>query len=92
MRGNSIMRLQNRALFFGSVLFASGLGAACSSGVIEASHVLEAMRLDPGRVASAIRISFGRTNTEREVGDAADALSRLTNRLAAQPSFSESAS
>ncbi|SLN49400.1 cysteine desulfurase family protein [Oceanibacterium hippocampi] len=43
-------------------------GAACSSGKVQSSHVLEAMGVDPELAASAIRVSFGWAS---EPGDAA---------------------
>lgn len=61
--------------------FAISAGSACSSGVIEASHVLQAMRLEPWRIESGIRISFGRENTTDQARAAADALNTLCKRL-----------
>lgn len=37
-------------------------GAACSSGKVKASHVLEAMRVDPSLAGAAIRLSLGWTS------------------------------
>ena len=42
-------------------------GSACSSGTLEPSHVLRAMRLPTWRTQSALRFSLGSTNTETEV-------------------------
>jgi cysteine desulfurase len=42
-------------------------GAACSSGVIEPSHVLMAMGLPPERARAAIRFSLGKQSTAEEV-------------------------
>ncbi|CFX00808.1 Cysteine desulfurase [Candidatus Filomicrobium marinum] len=42
-------------------------GAACSSGKVGRSHVLEAMGLEPETAQSAIRISLGWTNTAEDV-------------------------
>lgn len=66
--------------------FAISAGAACSSGVIEPSHVLQSMGLEPWRIESGVRISFGRANTREEVVQAADALSDLRERLIAEAS------
>src|SRR5258708_35823487 len=41
-------------------------GAACSSGAIEASHVLTAMRLRPDRARGSIRFSLGKKNTAED--------------------------
>jgi cysteine desulfurase len=48
-------------------------GAACSSGVIEPSHVLIAMGLRADRARSSIRFSLGRQNTAEDI-DFAQAL------------------
>ena len=42
-------------------------GAACSSGKVEPSPVLTAMGYDAATATSAIRVSFGWTNTEADV-------------------------
>ena len=42
-------------------------GAACSSGSLEPSHVLKAMRLDPKIAHGAIRFSLSRYTTEAEL-------------------------
>lgn len=42
-------------------------GSACSSGAVTRSHVLEAMGLPDERVKSAVRFTFGKSNTENEV-------------------------
>jgi cysteine desulfurase len=42
-------------------------GAACSSGKVGASHVLEAMGLEPGLARSTIRVSLGWGSTEGDV-------------------------
>ena len=50
---------------------ASG-GSACSSGASVGSHVLKAIKADPGR--GAVRFSFSKYNTEEEVDYVADKL------------------
>jgi cysteine desulfurase len=42
-------------------------GAACSSGAIDASHVLTAMGLGPELARASVRFSLGKQNTEEEV-------------------------
>lgn len=42
-------------------------GSACSSGSVEISHVLRAMKLSRDRAISALRFSFGKYTTETEV-------------------------
>ena len=46
-------------------------GAACAAGGAEPSHVLKAMKLDPLRVQSSLRLSVGRSTTEEDVDEAA---------------------
>jgi cysteine desulfurase len=46
-------------------------GAACAAGGAEPSHVLKAMKLDPLRVQSSLRLSLGRSTTEEDVDRAA---------------------
>jgi cysteine desulfurase len=42
-------------------------GAACSSGSLEPSHVLKAMKIDPRLAHGAIRFSLSRFTTEQEI-------------------------
>jgi cysteine desulfurase len=42
-------------------------GAACSSGAVEPSHVLTAMRLPPERARSSLRFSLGKQSTDADV-------------------------
>ncbi|MCK4343131.1 MAG: aminotransferase class V-fold PLP-dependent enzyme [Phycisphaerae bacterium] len=42
-------------------------GAACAAGGVEPSHVLRAMRIDPGLAGGEIRFSLGRNNVEADV-------------------------
>jgi cysteine desulfurase len=51
-------------------------GSACSSGSNQNSHVLEAIKADPNRVA--IRFSFSKYNTKEEVDYAISKLKELT--------------
>ncbi len=46
---------------------AASAGAACSSGAVEASHVLLAMGFDRAEAQSGIRFSLGWTTTEEDV-------------------------
>ena len=48
--------------------FAVSAGAACSSGKLARSHVLEAMGLPPEISGGAIRVSLGPTTTADEIG------------------------
>ena len=42
-------------------------GSACTSGTIERSHVLTAMKLDDNRIDGSFRISVGRNTTKDEI-------------------------
>lgn len=62
---------------------ACSTGAACSSGSIEASHVLTAMGLSCDDARSSIRLSLGRYNTEADIDYALEAIPRVVERLRA---------
>lgn len=59
---------------------AISLGAACASGAMEASHVLEALGIQETE-PTGIRITFGRTSTLEEVREAASRLYNTIERL-----------
>lgn len=61
---------------------AVGAGAACSSGKVGASHVLEAMGLAPGIARSAIRISIGPTTSREDVERLLSVWTEITTRRA----------
>ena len=42
-------------------------GSACSSGKVQPSHVLQAMKADPALINGAIRLSLGWDSTEADV-------------------------
>lgn len=56
-------------------------GSACSSGALEASHVLEAMKVDRSRIHGVLRISLSRDSTQQEMDRVARALPRIVERL-----------
>lgn len=60
---------------------AAASGSACTSGSLELSHVLQAMCLDQERAHSAIRFSFGVTNTLEEVEQAAKKTAEIVRRI-----------
>jgi cysteine desulfurase len=53
---------------------ACSVGAACSSGAIEPSHVLTAIGLTQEEAKSSLRFSLGRHTTESEIAFAIDAI------------------
>jgi cysteine desulfurase len=56
-------------------------GSACRTGSLEASHVLRAMQLSDDRLRSSLRFSFGRFNTEADLGRAIQIIPRVVNQL-----------
>ena len=54
-------------------------GSACSSGVVEASYVINAMYQDGERAKRSIRVSFGKDNTLEEARRAAETLHRIVH-------------
>jgi cysteine desulfurase len=56
-------------------------GSACTSGSINASHVLVAMGIPPEQAHGAIRFSFGRANSESEVDYILDILEQEIARI-----------
>src|SRR5690606_31680196 len=56
-------------------------GSACTSGSIEASHVLRAMGVPRDLVLSSIRLSLGKGNTQEEVERTVDVVRQLVERL-----------
>ena len=58
-------------------------GAACSSGSLEPSHVLRAMKVDDRIAHGAIRFSLSRFTTAEEVDQALQVLPRVIERLRA---------
>jgi len=59
-------------------------GAACVSGVDAPSHVLQAMRLEPWRQDTALRMCLGRFTTQDEVDRAAQALIAVVQHVQSQ--------
>jgi cysteine desulfurase len=56
-------------------------GSACTSGTLEPSHVLSAMKVAPDVAQGALRFSFGRDNTMEDVDYVAGLLPRIIQRL-----------
>lgn len=88
--GDSVARLPNTSLFTVPGLkaetaiialdldgIAVSSGSACSSGRVQASHVLAAMGVEPALVRGAVRVSLGWSTTEAEI----DALLTAWNKV-----------
>lgn len=60
---------------------AASAGSACTSGSLQPSHVLTAMKLPRERVQSAIRFSFGLGNTTAEAEKTAKIVATISARL-----------
>ena len=56
-------------------------GAACSSGAMEPSHVLQAMGLKPERARASIRFSLGKQTTEEDIDFALSIVPETVARL-----------
>ena len=64
---------------------AASTGAACHAGRTEPSSVLLAMGIPRDQALGALRLTLGRWTTERNVDQAADALTRTVNSLSLVP-------
>ncbi|MEX1045603.1 MAG: cysteine desulfurase family protein [Chthoniobacterales bacterium] len=60
---------------------ACSVGSACTSGEVDASHVLRAMGVPDDEARSSLRFSFSRMNTAEEVPAALEALEQAAARL-----------
>jgi cysteine desulfurase len=60
---------------------ACSIGSACTSGEVDASHVLRAMGVGDDEARSSLRFSFSRMNTADEVPAALAALEQAAARL-----------
>lgn len=57
------------------------LGSSCTTGAVEPSHVLRAMKLTNERARSSLRFSFGRYNTEAELDKVLEIIPRIVRQL-----------
>ncbi|MCJ7642470.1 MAG: cysteine desulfurase NifS [Desulfobacterales bacterium] len=56
-------------------------GSACTSGALEASHVLMAMGMSPMAAQGSLRFSLGRWTTREEIDQTVGLLAKTVNRL-----------
>ncbi len=62
---------------------AASAGSACTSGALEASHVLVAMGVPPLTAKGALRFSLGRDTTKEEIDQTVNVLTETVHRLRA---------
>ena len=56
-------------------------GSACSSGRVQASHVLAAMGVEPALAGGAVRVSLGWTTSDRDIENLLNALTNVVSSL-----------
>ena len=56
-------------------------GSACSSGKVQASHVLAAMGVEPSLAQGAVRVSLGWATTESDIENLLNALTKVVSSL-----------
>ena len=56
-------------------------GSACSAGAVKESHVLRAMGLEEERIKSAVRFTFGKYNTIKDVDKTVEALKEIVKKI-----------
>jgi cysteine desulfurase len=61
--------------------FAVSTGSACFSRSLEASHVIMGIGGDHERAHGSVRFTFGRYNTEKDVGAVVEAVSDVVQSL-----------
>jgi cysteine desulfurase len=60
---------------------AASTGSACTSGALDASHVLLAMGMDPRLAQGSLRLSLGRGTTQEEIDQTIEVLAETVSRL-----------
>jgi cysteine desulfurase len=75
------LKAETAVIAFDLAGIALSSGAACSSGKVQASHVLAAMGVDPTLARAALRITLGPATTETEVERLLNAWKRVVSSL-----------
>jgi cysteine desulfurase len=78
------MKAETAVIAFDLEGVAVSAGAACSSGKVQASHVLAAMGVPPQLARAAVRVSLGPTTTESDVDRFIEAWIKLSGSLLKQ--------
>jgi cysteine desulfurase len=60
---------------------AASSGSACTSGALEASHVLLALGMEHDRAIGTVRFTLGQSTTEAEIDEVLDVLPALIEQL-----------
>jgi cysteine desulfurase len=68
-------------LILSDVGIAASSGSACTSGLLEPSHVLTAMGISKALTHGSLRFSLGKKTTEKEIDYVIEVLSRIVARL-----------
>ena len=77
----SFESVESEALLAGLNNIALSAGSACTSGAVQASHVLLAMKLTEELAHTAVRFGLGRFTTEKEVDQVIDSVVKEVHRL-----------
>lgn len=56
-------------------------GAACSSGIVASSHVLQAMNLPANLIEGALRIGIGKFTTQKEIEQTSSLITNAVNKI-----------
>ena len=72
---------ESMVLLLDSMGICSSSGSACTSGSLEASHVLLAMGLPPEVAHGSLRLTLGKANTDADVDQVLEALPKIVRRL-----------
>jgi cysteine desulfurase len=66
---------------------AASSGSACTSGSVNPSHVLLAMGVPHEIVYGSLRLTLGRSNTEKDVDEFIKIMPKIVERLRSMTSF-----
>ena len=75
------LRAETAVIGFDLAGIAVSSGSACSSGKVQPSHVLEAMRLGPELAQGAVRLSLGWSTSEADIDRCLEAWRKLADTL-----------
>jgi cysteine desulfurase len=78
------LKAETAVIAFDLANVAVSSGAACASGKVRRSHVLDAMGVAPGLADGLLRFSLGWTTTSAEIDIAAAAFAKIAGAAAAR--------